>query len=229
MKKKKNQYTLSMLILVVVVLIAAKFMNANHAAKSYDLDSLPPYSGEASVVIDDNMPAFTADDITTQSFEKYSELDYLGRCGAAYACLSKDTMPTEERGQIGSVKPTGWQMAKYDFISGKYLYNRCHLIGYQLSGENANKRNLITGTVYMNKEGMLPYENKVASYIKKTDNHVLYRVTPVFENDNLLANGVIMEAYSVEDNGEGVCFNVYCYNVQPNVEIDYATGESRAA
>ena len=231
MKKRNKQpkFTLITLILLIVVLIASKFVSRNYGTDSYTLDAIPPYSEKASVVIDDNVPAFTEDDMTAQSFEKYSELDELGRCGVAYACLSTDTMPTEERGQIGSVKPSGWQTVKYDFISGKYLYNRCHLIGYQLSGENANKRNLITGTVYLNIEGMLPYENQVASYIKKTDNHVLYRVTPVFENDNLLANGVIMEAYSVEDDGEGVCFNVYCYNVQPGVEIDYATGESRVA
>ena len=189
-------------------------------------DNIPPYSGEPYTVIDNNIPSFDEADMTQNSFERYSELDYLGRCGAAYANLSLDTMPTEERGKIGMVKPTGWQTVKYDFIDGKYLYNRCHLIGYQLSGENANVRNLITGTRYLNIHGMLPFENEVAKYIKDTQNHVLYRVTPVFEGDNLLADGVRMEAYSVEDGGGGIRFNVFCYNVQPGVIIDYATGEN---
>ncbi len=217
------------LIILIVAAVAAKYIRGSHSAESYTLDSLPPYSGEASVILNDNIPTFTdKEKQTTQSFEKYSELDYLGRCGTATACLSHDTMPKEERGDISSVRPTGWQNRKYDFIDGDYIYHRCHLIGYQLSGENANERNLITGTAYMNIEGMLPYENRVASYIKKTGNHVMYRVTPVYNGDNLLASGVIMEAYSVEDGGD-VCFNVYCYNVQPNVEIDYATGENRLA
>lgn len=217
------------LIILIIAAAAAKYIRGSHSAESYTLDNLPPYSGEASVILNDNIPTFTdKEKQTAQSFEKYSELDYLGRCGAASACLSLDTMPQEERGNISSVKPTGWKNEKYDFIDGDYIYHRCHLIGYQLSGENANERNLITGTAYMNIEGMLPYENRVASYIKKTGNHVLYRVTPVFNGDNLLASGVIMEAYSVEDGGD-VCFNVYCYNVQPNIEIDYATGENRLA
>ena len=177
----------------------------------------------------DNQPSFTSDDYTTTAFEKYTELDYLGRCGVTYACVGVEIMPTEERGSIGQVKPTGWVTAKYDFVDGKYLYNRCHLIGFQLTGENANTRNLITGTRYMNTEGMLPFENMIADYVKETENHVLYRVTPIFDGENLVASGVQMEAYSVEDNGDGICFNVYVYNVQPGIIIDYATGESRLA
>ena len=165
--------------------------------------------------------------MTTKSFEKYSELDELGRCGIAFANIGTDTMPTEERGAIGQIKPTGWQMAKYDCIDGKYLYNRCHLIGYQLTAENANEKNLITGTRYMNVEGMLPFEDEVADYIEKTKNHVLYRVTPIFEENNLVASGVQMEAKSVEDNGKGILFNVYVYNNQPDIEIDYLTGKSK--
>lgn len=189
-------------------------------------DSIPEYSGNPYIIVNDNIPFFTDGDITTTSFENYGELDSLGRCTVAYANVGKDIMPTEKRGSIGSVKPTGWQTAKYDCVDGKYLYNRCHLIGYQLTAENANKNNLITGTRYLNVDGMLPFENMVADYIKETDNHVLYRVTPLFEGDNLVASGVLMEAKSVEDNGEGILFNVYCYNVQPGIVIDYATGDS---
>ena len=166
--------------------------------------------------------------MTTESYEYYSELDLDGRCGIVVANLGEDLMPTEERGQIGQVKPSGWKTIKYDNVDGKFLYNRCHLIGFQLAGENANEKNLITGTRYMNTEGMLPFENLVADYIRETGNHVLYRVTPIFEGDNLVASGVQMEAKSVEDDGEGICFNVYVYNVQPGIEIDYATGESRS-
>lgn len=191
-----------------------------------DLSSIPEYSGSPYVVINDNVPGFTASDLTTTSFESYSELDSLGRCGIAYANIGTDIMPTEERGSIGQVKPSGWHTVKYDIVDGKYLYNRCHLIGYQLSGENANTKNLITGTRYMNVDGMLPFENMVADYVKETGNHVLYRVTPVFENDNLVASGVQMEAMSVEDNGDGILYNVYCYNAQPGISIDYATGDS---
>ena len=184
------------------------------------------YQGEPYVVINDNNPAFNDADFTTISFESYGELDGLGRCTTAFANIGKDIMPTEKRGAIGEVKPTGWQTAKYDSVDGKYLYNRCHLIGYQLTGENANAKNLITGTRYLNVDGMLPFENMVADYIKETNNHVLYRVTPVFAGDNLVASGVQMEAKSVEDNGEGVLFNVYCFNAQPGIAIDYATGDS---
>ena len=177
------------------------------------------YQGEPYVVINDA-------DFTTISFESYGELDELGRCTTAFANIGKDIMPTEKRGAIGEVKPTGWQTAKYDSVDGKYLYNRCHLIGYQLTGENANEKNLITGTRYLNVDGMLPFENMVADYIKETNNHVLYRVTPVFSGDNLVASGVQMEAKSVEDNGDGILFNVYCFNAQPGIAIDYATGDS---
>ena len=184
------------------------------------------YDGKPYVVINDNDPDFTDADMTTTSFERYGELDGLGRCTTAFANIGKDLMPAEKRGPIGEVKPTGWQTAKYDNVDGKYLYNRCHLIGYQLTGENANEKNLITGTRYLNVDGMLPFENMVADYIKETGNHVLYRVTPVFSGDNLVASGVHMEAKSVEDNGEGVLFNVYCFNAQPGIAIDYATGDS---
>ena len=192
----------------------------------FDLSSIPEYSGNPYVEINDNEPYFSDDEYTTSPFEYYSDLDTLGRCGMAYACVGKDIMPTEERGSIGSVKPSGWQTVKYDCVDGNYLYNRCHLIGYQLTGENANEKNLITGTRYLNVEGMLPFENMVADYVKETDNHTLYRVTPIFTGDNLLADGVLMEAESVEDNGEGISYNVFCYNVQPGVKIDYVTGDS---
>ena len=184
------------------------------------------YDGRPYVVINDNDPDFTDADMTTTSFESYGELDGLGRCTTAFANIGKDLMPAEKRGSIGEVKPTGWQTAKYDNVDGKYLYNRCHLIGYQLTGENANEKNLITGTRYLNVDGMLPFENMVADYIKETGNHVLYRVTPVFSGDNLVASGVQMEAESVEDNGDGILFNVYCFNAQPGIAIDYATGNS---
>jgi len=189
-------------------------------------DTIPAYSGSPYIAINGNTPFFVEEEYTTESYEYYSELDELGRCGITMACLGTDLMPTEDRGEIGSVKPSGWVQGKYDHVDGKYLYNRCHLIGFQLAGENANEKNLITGTRYMNVEGMLPFENMVADYIKETDNHVLYRVTPIFLEDDLLANGVVMEAWSVEDQGDGICFCVYVYNVQPGVDIDYATGEN---
>ena len=184
------------------------------------------YSGTPYAAIGDNVPDFLPEDMTQQSFECYSKLDGLGRCGTAYANVGEDIMPKEERGNIGQVKPSGWQTVKYDIVDGKYLYNRCHLIGYQLTGENANVENLITGTRYLNVEGMLPFENMVADYVKETYAHVLYRVTPVFEENELVARGVRMEGWSVEDQGEGICFDVFAYNVQPGIEIDYATGES---
>lgn len=200
-----------------------------YSGTKISITDIPAYSGEPYVVINGNEPEFSAEyKRGTGTFEKYSALDDLGRCGAAFACLGKDLMPTEERGEIGSVKPSGWQTAKYEFIDGKYLYNRCHLIGFQLAGENANKQNLVTGTRYMNTKGMLPFENMVADYIKETDMRVLYRVTPVFDGDDLLCRGVHIEAYSVDDGGDGVCFNVFCYNVQPGVVIDYATGGNEA-
>ncbi len=198
------------------------------SAKSVEsVENVEEYSGEPYTVINDNQPDFDESELTTKSYEEYSELDELGRCGVATANVSKDTMPTEKRGAIGQVKPSGWHTARYDsVIKDKYLYNRCHLIGYQLTGENANEENLITGTRYLNIDGMLSFEDEVADYVKSTGNHVLYRVTPVFEGDNLVASGVQMEAMSVEDDGEGVCFNVYAYNVQPHVVIDYETGDS---
>lgn len=194
---------------------------------SGSVEEAPEYSGEPYVEINGNEPDFSSEDSGERSFEIYSELDSLGRCGEAYASVGTDLMPTEDRGSISHVKPTGWHSIQYEHVEGKNLYNRCHLIGYQLSGENANEKNLITGTRYMNVDGMLPFENMVADYVKETNNHVLYRVTPVFEGDNLLADGVQMEAYSVEDDGEGISFNVFVYNVQPGVTIDYATGDSK--
>ena len=198
----------------------------NTALEAFASETIPEYSGNPYVELNGNLPYFTDEELSTTAFELYSELDSLGRCGAAYANVCKEIMPTEERGSIGMVKPTGWHTVKYDCIADRYLYNRCHLIGYQLAGENANEKNLITGTRYLNVDGMLPFENEVADYVNDTDNHVLYRVTPVFSGDNLLASGVIIEAKSVEDNGVGVQFNVYCYNVQPGISIDYTTGES---
>ena len=190
------------------------------------LDAIPAYDGKAYVAINNNEPFFTDSDMTTTAFENYSDLDSLGRCGVAYANICKDIMPTEERGKIGMIKPSGWHTVKYDVIKDRYLYNRCHLIGYQLAGENANPKNLITGTRYLNVEGMLPFENLVADYVNNTGNHVLYRVTPMFSGSNLVANGVLIEAKSVEDNGGSILFNVYCYNVQPGVGINYENGDS---
>ncbi len=194
------------------------------------LSIVPEYSGKASVEVNDNVPDFTADEIAVAqargSYDQFSELDSLGRCGVAEANVGRDIMPTEKRGRISSVKPTGWHSVKYDGIDGGSLYNRCHLVAHQLTGQNANWKNLITGTRYLNIEGMLPYEEKAGDYVRATGNHVLYRVTPVFQGDELVARGVRMEAYSIEDGGAGVSFNVYCYNVQPGIGIDYATGDS---
>ena len=223
--KRLNTALLSLFLLVCMLLSACEGVVPGGAASS-TIEDLATYSGQPYVEVNGNQPFFTKEELVTESFEQYSPLDSLGRCGVAYANVGLDTMPTEERGSIGQVKPSGWQTVKYDCVDGKYLYNRCHLIGYQLTAENANKQNLITGTRYLNVEGMLPFENMVADYVKETGNHVLYRVTPIFEGNNLVASGVEMEAMSVEDNGEGVCFNVYCYNVQPGVTIDYATGDS---
>ena len=194
----------------------------------FDLESIPAYDGSPTVEVNGNAPLFEEADFARGAFEEYSSLDNRGRCGAAFALIGEETMPTEPRGDISSVKPSGWQYDQYDWVDQKYLFNRCHLIGWQLAGENDNERNLITGTRYMNVEGMLPYENRVAWYVAQTGNHVLYRVTPVFEGRNLVASGVLMEAESVEDIGSGVRFCVWCYNVEPGVSIDYATGESRA-
>lgn len=208
---------------------AAVATTAEAKTKKFSLSQVPKYNGEASVEVNGNKPYFTAKEKkNTKSFESYHKLDKLGRCGVAYANVCKDTMPTEERGAIGSVKPTGWHTVKYNgIVDGNYLYNRCHLIAYCLTAENANKKNLITGTRYLNIEGMLPYETMVANYVDRTGNHVLYRVTPVFKGNNLLASGVLMEGYSVEDKGKGIKFCVYAYNVQPDIKIDYKTGDSK--
>lgn len=201
-------------------------LSKDESGFAFSFENIPPYEGKESVPVNDGIPFFTDDEFTTKAFEEYGDLDELGRCKSAFANVCRETMPTQERESIGNVKPTGWHTVKYDVIADRYLYNRCHLIGYQLTGENDNAENLITGTRYLNVEGMLPWENLVADYVKETDNHVLYRVTPFFEGDNLLASGVLMEACSVEDRGEGICFCVYGYNVQPGVLIDYSTGES---
>ena len=196
---------------------------------SFSPSDVPAYSGQAYTPVNGNLPYFDPEELSAVSFESYGRRDSLGRCAAAFACVGQDLMPTQERGSIGQIKPTGWHTVKYDCVDGGYLYNRCHLIGYQLTGENANEDNLITGTRYLNMEGMLPFENLVADYVQETNNHVAYRVTPVFLGDNLLASGVLMEGYSLEDGGAGICYCVYAYNVQPGVEIDYATGDSRLA
>ena len=236
----RERLVLLLLVLVVVVAVTALSLHLNGSLTldnllielglktpaAMSVEDIPAYSGEPYVILNDNWPDFDAEDLTTEPFELYSELDYLGRCGMAYANICLEIMPTEPREEIGQVKPSGWHTAKYECVEGKYLYNRCHLIGYQLAGENANKQNLITGTRYMNVDGMLPFENMVDSYVEETGNHVLYRVTPIFNGGNLVASGVQMEALSVEDEGEGLCFNVYIYNVQPGVSIDYATGDS---
>lgn len=236
---RKLTQTLALLVLTLSLLLggcAAPVQDAGSVSPSVpassgtqtsaSLDALPAYSGEPYVALNGNEPDFSADEITDTSFETYSPLDSLGRCGVVEASISTDLMPAqgEKRGSISEVKPSGWVTSKYDFVDGKYLYNRCHLIGWQLTAENANRSNLITGTRYLNVDGMLPFENMVADYVKETGNHVMYRVTPIFDGDDLVAQGVQMEAYSVEDDGDGICFNVFCYNVQPGVTIDYADG-----
>ena len=239
-KKVKEKFIrlILALVLVAILVVADSFgidlgrifgENTISYTTSYDLTTIPQFVGEPYVVLNDNIPSFDEADYNSNAYEMYSELDYLGRCGPAFAIVGIETMPTEERGEIGQVKPSGWQTAKYDIVDGKYLYNRCHLIGFQLTGENANKQNLITGTRYMNVDGMLPFENMVDDYVEETNNHVLYRVTPIFEGENLVASGVQIEAKSVEDNGAGICFNVYVYNVQPGVTIDYSNGESNVS
>ncbi len=201
--------------------------SALRPAAAFALSEVPKYSGKPYVKIHNNKPYFKKAEYTTKSFEKYRKLDKYSRCRVATACVGKDLMPTEPRGSIGMIKPSGWHTVKYDCVDGKYLYNRCHLIGWQLTAENANERNLITGTRYLNVIGMLPFENQIADYVKRTDNHVLYRVTPIFKKKELVARGVLMEAYSVEDKGRGVKFCVYCYNVQPQIKITYSNGNSR--
>lgn len=215
------------ILLPVILAVNLIFSGCNLAkADSADLAAIPEYTGSAYTVLNDNIPDFPEEDFTEESFETYSDMDSLGRCGVAYANIGEDLMPTTKRGSIGQVKPSGWHTVKYDSVDGKYLYNRCHLIGYQLTAENANEKNLITGTRYLNTEGMLPFENMVADYIKETGNHVLYRVTPLFDGNNLVATGVQMEAESVEDKGDGILYNVFCYNIQPGITIAYKSGDS---
>ena len=242
-KKYKSKYNLIISIITLIIITLLGYYENNYEIGnnttqnniqvvannevSFNLNEIPEFDGKTPyLIINNNEPEFPEEDFNTNSFEKYSELDGLGRCGVAYANVSKETMPTEARGDISKVKPTGWHAVRYDCVEGKYLYNRCHLIGYQLTAENANKQNLITGTRYLNVEGMMPFENQVAEYVKTTNGHVLYRVTPIFKVDNLVANGVQMEAESVEDRGEKVKFNIYAYNVQPNIKINYLTGSS---
>ena len=225
--------TIATLICVVIYYLSTWLSPEGHGyTQEISELNIPKYSGQAYEIINNNTPFFDEEDRLMNTFEQYSELDELGRCGVAYANVSRELMPTQKRGDIGSVKPSGWKQAKYEGIvesDPPVIYNRCHLIAYCLTAENANEKNLITGTNYMNNEGMLPFEEKVAKYLDANDNHVLYRVTPVFEGDNLVADGVLMEAYSVEDNGAGINFCVYCYNVQPGLEIDYKTGKSYIA
>lgn len=228
---RKNKWkTLFVLVLSAALLCGMLSGCVLDESRNYSksIEQVSDYESEAYTVLNNNQPEFHERELVTKSYEFYSELDSLNRCGYAMACIGRDIMPSSERGSIGQVKPTGWHTVKYDFVDGSYLYNRCHLIGFQLTGENANEKNLITGTRYMNVEGMLPFENMVADYVKETGNHVVYRVTPVFQGDELLARGVQMEAWSVEDHGDGVCFNVYVYNVQPGVSINYADGTSTA-
>lgn len=237
-KRKINRKQRIMITILFAIIIFIEVMQTeiwenenneiNYTTKvSFSLDEIPEFTDTPYVVINQNIPFFKESDKTTIAFEKYSELDELGRCGVAYANICEEIMPTEKRGEIGNIKPTGWHTVRYDdLVEGKYLYNRCHLIGYQLAGENANEKNLITGTRYFNVEGMLPFENQVKNYVEETNYHVLYRVTPIFKENNLVASGVQMEAFSVEDMGKGICFNVYVYNQQPGIEINYLTGES---
>jgi len=240
MKHKNKKYiyhTIFALIVLIIIsgieicenndIITNNLDEENISDVYINIDDIPEFSDIPYVVINNNMPFFNENDYTTEAIEEYSDLDKFGRCGTAFANVCKEIMPKEKRGEIGNVKPSGWHTIRYDdLIEGKYLYNRCHLIGYQLAGENDNEKNLITGTRYLNVVGMLPFENKVANYVELTDNHVLYRVTPIFENENLVAKGVEMEAYSVEDQGKGICFNIFAYNNQPGIVINYVTGES---
>ena len=221
----KKLFRIAAPLLMVAAILFYGYQEYLQRQTYLSLADVPDYSGAAYVVLEQNQPDFSQEQFVPGT-ERYSQLDILGRCGETFAVIGPETMPQEERGAIGQVKPSGWHLAKYDCVDGKYLYNRCHLIGYQLSGENANEQNLITGTRYLNVDGMLPYENQVADYVESTGNHVFYRSTPIFQGTELVARGVQLEAWSVEDEGAGVCFNVYLYNVQPGVEIDYATGES---
>lgn len=240
--KIKTQNALITIIVLIILAVGGFYQNDIQSAitkennqnkeenqtvsRSYDAENIPDYDGTPVITLNNNTPSFTEEDLNVKSLEEYSDLDSLGRCGVAMALVGKETMPTEERGSIGMIKPTGWHTVKYDNVDGKYLYNRCHLIGYQLTGENANEKNLITCTRFMNATSMLKYENEVADYIDETGNHVLYRVTPIFKGDNLLATGAQMEAQSIEDGGKGMKFNVFVYNVQDGITIDYKNGDS---
>ena len=237
-RKKRKNLVNRFLIMIIIFLIMSvvvyyvepireylPFINGSYATKM----EVPTYEGKLYKVLNNNQPNFEESDYTTTFFERYSDLDALGRCGVAFANISQELMPTEDRESISSVEPSGWQSVKYDIVDGKYLYNRCHLIGFQLAGENANEKNLITCTRTMNVEGMLPFENQVAEYVKKTNHHVLYRVTPIFEENNLVASGVQIEASSVEDKCGEVCFNVFVYNIEDGITIDYLTGKSKLA
>lgn len=229
-RKRKNGKSVIITLITLTLLSGIGYIKTKKEEveiPSYHLEEIPEYNGTDYVIVNENKPFFKEEDYTTTSYEYYSELDFLGRCGYAMASIGKDLMPTEERGSIGMIKPSGWHTIKYENIEGKYLYNRCHLIGYQLTGENANEKNLITCTRYTNTKGMLPFEEKVAEYIKQTNNHVLYRVTPIFKDENLVASGIEMEAYSIEDDGKGIEFHVYVYNVQEGIEINYLTGNSK--
>lgn len=239
MKKKRKRFNKAYIPLTLIILLGVvsfqedivDFFKKDEPSivdvRTYDIGNIPDYSEEKYIVINNNEPYFKLEDYENKSFESYSEMDSLNRCGVAFANIGKDLMPTEKRGSIGMVKPSGWHTIKYDFVDGKYLYNRCHLIGYQLTGENANEKNLITCTRSMNTGVMLDYENRVATYIKETSNHVLYRVTPLFEDNNLVAKGVLMEGLSQEDQGKGIKFNIFVYNIEEGVEIDYRTGDSK--
>ena len=222
---------LAALLLACLLLTGCGLISPESAAPTEPTaaSEIPAYSGSAYVAVNGNDPYFTETDYTTVSFERYSNLDELGRCGVAYACVGQDLMPTEKRGSIGQIKPSGWQTAKYDSVDGKYLYNRCHLIAWSLCGETANRKNLLTGTRYLNETGMLPFEEQILGYIRDTGNHVLYRVTPMYDEEELVCRGVRLEAQSVEDHGKTLCFHVYCYNLQPHVQIDYATGRNQAS
>lgn len=230
-RKNKKLVTSLLSLIVLIAVVSYQYILPSYAYKdnsnnTSDVISIPSYDNEPYKEVNNNKPTFTDSEKELTEKEEYSDLDSLGRVGVAFALVSKSTMPTTKRGSIGMIKPAGWHTVKYDFVDGKYLYNRCHLIAHQLTGENANPKNLMTCTRSMNVDGMLPFENKVANYIKETNNHVLYRVTPVFDGDNLVANGAYMEAYSIEDKGK-LSFNVYVYNVQKGVTIDYKTGESK--
>ena len=236
LKFTKLSATIACLLIILAQLVSCFGNNPPSSSTPPDVDGdqLPGYNQTAYTEVNGNIPYFSTEDITTESYEYYSELDALGRCGVAVACIGVDIMPTEDREGSLSVNPSGWEHNgksnnnRYEFVDGGYVYNRCHLIGFQLTGENSNAKNLITGTRFLNIEGMLPFENMVADFVKDTEMHVMYRVTPIYDGNNYVARGVLMEGYSVEDEGEGICFCIFAYNVQPGVVINYYTGENSA-